>query len=42
MLLGRVDLLVLDKYGTPHVIDYKTSPKPYEQYNSAKVLNFTY
>lgn len=41
-LLGRVDLLVLDKYGTPHIIDYKTSPKQYEDYNSAKILNFTY
>lgn len=41
-LLGRVDLLVIDKYGTPHIIDYKTSPKQYENYNSAKVLNFTY
>ena len=41
-LLGRVDLMVLDKYGTPHIIDYKTSPKPYEQYSTAKTLNFTY
>ena len=41
-LLGRVDLLVIDESGTPHVIDYKTSPKPYEQYSTAKQLNFTY
>ena len=41
-LLGRVDLLVIDKNGIPHVVDYKTSPKQYENYNSAKTLNFTY
>lgn len=41
-LLGRVDLLVIDKDGIPHIIDYKTSPKNYEDYNSAKKLNFTY
>ena len=41
-LLGRVDLLVIDKEGTPHIIDYKTSPKYYEDYSSPKKLNFTY
>lgn len=41
-LLGRVDLLILDENGIPHIIDYKTSPKPIEKYSSAKQLNFTY
>lgn len=41
-LLGRIDLMVIDKNGVPHIIDYKTSPKPYEKYSSAKVLGFTY
>lgn len=41
-LLGRIDLLVIDSEGTPHIIDYKTSPKTYEEYNSPKKLNFTY
>ena len=47
-LLGVIDLLVLDSNGVPHIVDYKTSPRPYiEQYNqkgynSAKVLAFKY
>lgn len=41
-LLGRIDLLVIDSKGNTHVVDYKTSPKPYTQYNSAKKLGYTY
>ena len=35
-LIGRIDLLVVDSKGNAHIIDYKTSPKPYMKYNSAK------
>jgi ATP-dependent exoDNAse (exonuclease V) beta subunit len=41
-LLGRIDLIVIDSKGNTHIIDYKTSPKPYVQYNSAKKLGYTY
>ncbi len=41
-ILGKIDLLVVDDKGNTHIIDYKTSPKPYEEYNAAKELAFTY
>ena len=41
-LIGRIDLLVIDSKGDAHIIDYKTSPKPYVKYNSAKKLGYTY
>lgn len=41
-LLGRIDLLVVDSKGNVHVIDYKTSPKPYSDYNSAKKHAYEY
>lgn len=41
-LLGRIDLIVIDSKGNTHVIDYKTSPKSYVKYNSAKKLGYTY
>lgn len=41
-ILGRIDLLVIDANGVPHVIDYKASPKPYENYNRAKTQTFSY
>lgn len=41
-LVGRVDLLVIDSKGVPHIIDYKTSPKMYDDYARAKKLTFTY
>lgn len=41
-LLGRIDLVVVDSKGNAHVIDYKTSPKPYTKYNDAKKLGYTY
>lgn len=41
-LIGRIDLIVVDSAGNAHVIDYKTSPKPYVKYNEAKKLGYTY
>lgn len=41
-LIGRIDLLVVDSKGDAHIIDYKTSPKPYIKYNDAKKLGYTY
>ena len=41
-LLGRIDLLVIDEAGRPQIIDYKTSPKIYDDYSTAKKLGFTY
>lgn len=41
-VVGRVDLIVVDGKGIPHIIDYKTSPKSYKDYSSAKKLGFTY
>lgn len=47
-LLGVIDLLVIDKRGNAHIIDYKTSPRPYigtaseAGYDSAKILTFKY
>ena len=41
-ILGRIDLIVVDSKGNAHIIDYKTSPKPYTEYNNAKKLGYTY
>lgn len=41
-ILGRIDLVVIDNQGTPHIIDFKTSPKSYNDFNSAKVRTFYY
>lgn len=47
-LIGVIDLLVIDKEGNPHIIDYKTSPRPYygtanqPGYDSTKILTFKY
>jgi ATP-dependent exoDNAse (exonuclease V) beta subunit len=29
---GIIDLLVIDEQGMPHIIDYKTSTKPYNKF----------
>lgn len=41
-ILGIIDLLVLDEDGKIHVIDYKTSPKEYIDYDDPKKLTFSY
>ena len=41
-LVGIADLLILDKYGNIHIIDYKTSPKSFYEYDDAKKLTFRY
>ncbi len=40
-LHGIIDLLVVDENGYVHIVDYKTSPKSYDQYASAKKRAFT-
>lgn len=42
IILGMIDLLVVDEKGNAHIFDYKTSPKPYSKYSSAKELAYTY
>ena len=41
-LLGIIDLLIVDNSGQVHIFDYKTSTKPYSEFNSAKKLAFYY
>ena len=41
-ILGRIDLVVVDSKGVPHIIDFKTSPKAYNNYNNAKIRTFYY
>lgn len=41
-LLGIIDLLVIDKKGNTHIVDYKTSPHIRSEYKSAKVNTFRY
>ena len=41
-LLGFVDLLIVDKTGKIHILDYKTSIKDYSDFGSAKRLSYTY
>lgn len=41
-ILGSIDLLVVDKNGVPHIIDYKTSIHPYEKFDNTKKLAYTY
>lgn len=41
-LMGVLDLLIIDNQGNVHIIDYKTSPKPYKDYNSVKKETFYY
>ena len=41
-IYGIVDLLVIDEKGVPHLIDYKTSTKTYNNFHSTKKLAYTY
>ncbi len=41
-LLGIIDLLIVDKTGKLHVLDYKTSTHSYAEFNSAKKLAYDY
>ena len=41
-LVGIADLIVIDKNGNINIIDYKTSPKSFGDYDSAKKLTFRY
>ena len=39
---GIVDLLVIDEKGVPHLIDYKTSTKTYNNFHETKKAAYTY
>jgi len=41
-LVGSIDLLVIDGEGNSYTFDFKTSPKEYSDYDSAKVRTFMY
>lgn len=41
-LLGRMDLIAIDKDGNAHIIDFKTSPRRYNDFNSAKKSAYNY
>ena len=41
-LIGNIDIAVIDSKGVTHIFDYKTSPKQFVDYSSAKKLAFTY
>lgn len=41
-LIGVIDLLIIDKSGVPHIVDYKFSSKGAEQWSSAKHLCHIY
>ena len=39
---GIIDLLVIDEKGVPHLIDYKTSTKTYNNFHETKKAAYTY
>lgn len=41
-LMGIIDLLIIDKQGRPHILDYKTSIHDYVNYSAAKKLAYSY
>lgn len=41
-IYGIIDLLIIDEQGVPHIIDYKTSTKPYNKFHDTKKLSYTY
>ena len=41
-LVGNIDLMVITDKGDTHIIDYKTSPKPYSIYDDVKKRTYAY
>ena len=41
-IVGKIDLLVIDKKGDLHVFDFKTSPTNYNDYNKVKNITHDY
>lgn len=41
-VMGIIDLMVMDSKGRIHIFDYKTSPKDYDHFDSAKKRAFYY
>lgn len=41
-IVGRIDMLLITPDGEINIIDYKCSPKQYDNYNEAKKLTFDY
>lgn len=41
-IYGIIDLLVIDEKGVPHLIDYKTSTKTYDNFHITKKTAYTY
>lgn len=41
-MMGVLDLVVIDSNGNIQIVDYKTSPKPYSNYDDAKKRTFYY
>ena len=41
-LEGVIDLLVISESGDPQIVDFKTSPKPFAEYDDAKKRAFKY
>ena len=41
-IYGIIDLLIIDEKGVPHLIDYKTSTKTYDDFHATKKLSYTY
>jgi ATP-dependent exoDNAse (exonuclease V) beta subunit len=41
-IYGIIDLLVIDENGVPHLLDFKTSTKSYNDFHDTKKLAYTY
>jgi ATP-dependent exoDNAse (exonuclease V) beta subunit len=41
-IFGIIDLLVIAEDGTPHLIDFKTSTKTYNDFHQTKKTAYTY
>ena len=40
--VGKIDLVVLDEAGVPHIYDFKASPAEYHEFKQVKKLTFDY